>query len=92
MTHHETKRYARALRIAMAVRHPRRGELSDLAKRCGYSRVHVSQILSARRHPSERFLAQACMALGCSRSMIEHLAGEGVTGDPLADWLRGAWE
>ena len=91
MSHQQSIRYARALRIAMAVRHPRRGELAEFSRRCGYSRVHVSQVLASRRAPSERFLAQACSALGCTRGLLDALAHDGASGDPLLDWLRGAW-
>ena len=91
MSHTQAEGYARALRIALAVRPPARGGVAAFARRVGYSRVHVSKVIAARREPSERFLAQACAALGCSREMLDLLAGDGATGDPLADWLRGAW-
>lgn len=91
MSHAKAERYARALRIAMAVRHPRRGEMDTLARRCGYSRVHLSQVMRGARIPTERFLTQACSALGVSRELLEVLAGEGCTGDPLTDFLRGTW-
>ena len=78
--------YARAIRIAMASQGL---QVGALARRMGFSRVHVSRALAGEKAPSARFLAMACAALRCDRAMLDVLARVEPTDDPLACYLRG---
>lgn len=88
----QAERYARAIRVAMAVQPPRRAQLAELARKMGFSRVHVSRVLAVQRSPTEQFLNRACAALGCDRRMLDTLAG--MTGDesPLVWFLTRRYE
>lgn len=83
------RRYAHALRIAMAVHNHRGGCMEEIARRIGYSRQHVSLVLASKRSPTERFLECACEALGCDREILDVLAGEQADDSPVVQFLIG---
>lgn len=86
LTHAEAAAYARALRVVLAAR-----GLSNIqaARVLNCNRAYLLRILRVQRPASDRFLRQACVALGCSREWLDALAGRAPASDPVVAYLRG---